>query len=121
VFNKNLGNLGERKAFQYLSNLGYKFIDKNFHCPFGEIDLIFKDREEDCYVFVEVKSRINKTKGTPAEAITGKKIHSLMLTAEHFFIVKKIKQPKWRIDAVAILFNDVGDIEEFRHIENITG
>ena len=49
------GELGERTAKKHLQKLGLKFLTANFRSERGEIDLIFRD--DDCLVFVEVKSR----------------------------------------------------------------
>ena len=116
---KSLGNLGENLALKYLKNKGWEFIERNFRSYFGEIDLILKDKET--LVFVEVKTRFSKSYGYPEEAVTPRKIRSLIKTVQYF----KLKHPNLpdslRIDVIAI---DLDPKEEkllnLRHIKNIT-
>ena len=44
----------EQRAKRYLKRRGLLYISQHFHCAYGEIDLIMKDRET--LVFVEVRS-----------------------------------------------------------------
>ena len=52
-----LGNTGEALSVEFLQQKGYTFLTQNFHSPFGEIDLVFKDQHNNEIVFVEVKTR----------------------------------------------------------------
>ena len=52
---KSTGKWGEDQAEKYLRKKGYRTIERNFFCRFGEIDLIVSDRTY--LVFVEVKTR----------------------------------------------------------------
>ena len=52
--NKKIGNDGEKRAADYLTENGYKILFKNWRLSGGEIDIIaIKD---DVLVFVEVKT-----------------------------------------------------------------
>src|SRR5690349_12372273 len=53
---RNIGNIGERRAEEYLRRRGFEILAKNWVCNFGEIDLICRDGDR--LVFVEVKTRI---------------------------------------------------------------
>ena len=61
------GQITERYAEQYLTELGLTLIDRNFHSRQGEIDLIML--EGDTYVFIEVKYRKNSLFGGAIAAI----------------------------------------------------
>lgn len=52
---RQVGEIGEALAAQYLSDRGFELIDTNVVTPFGEVDIVAKDEDE--VVFVEVKSR----------------------------------------------------------------
>jgi len=54
---KDIGNLGEERAVKFLLEKGYEIVERNFLKPFGEIDIIAKDK--DFLVFIEVKARKN--------------------------------------------------------------
>ena len=116
---KSLGNLGENLALQLLKNKGYKFIDRNFRCRFGEIDLIFQDKKT--LVFVEVKTRSNENYGEPEEAVNKKKIKAIIKTAAYFKILHSKFPEDLRIDVVSIkIDNQEKSQPKFIHIQNIT-
>ena len=52
---KLAGAWGEALAAEYLRKKRYQLVAAGYHCRFGEIDLIVKDRKY--LVFVEVKLR----------------------------------------------------------------
>ncbi|MGL1957800.1 MAG: YraN family protein [Colwellia sp.] len=64
---REIGQLTEKLAAQYLSKQGLIFVDKNIHCRQGEIDLIMQDL--DTLVFIEVKYRKNNRYGGALSAI----------------------------------------------------
>ncbi len=66
-------------ACKYLESIGYKVIHRNYHCLFGEIDIIALDGDR--LVFVEVKG--SKT-SNPVERVDKKKIDRLKLCMEVF-------------------------------------
>ena len=76
------GQLGEIAASKYLENKGYKILGRNFHSKFGEIDII--TQEGKTLVFVEVKTRWNKAYGYPQEAVSPKKIRSIIKTIDYY-------------------------------------
>ncbi len=111
--------LGEDAACKFLQKLGYKIIDRNFRRGYGEIDIIAIF--ENTLVFVEVKTRTSEQFGTPFEAITSPKIHSLIRTAQFYKQLKKGLPESLRIDAVSVILDQNKKIESIEHIKNITG
>ncbi|MBI3416860.1 MAG: YraN family protein [Verrucomicrobia bacterium] len=109
------GELGERAAKKHLCRLGLKFLTANFRSPRGEIDLVFRD--EDCLVFVEVKTRSSESWTRPAAAVNARKRRLLSLAALDY--LKLIRQPPVRIrfDIVEVLLAD-GKVREVRHLPN---
>lgn len=65
------GREGENLAVDYLLKKGYKILEKNFRCSFGEIDIIAKDGN--FIVIVEVKRRMSDKYGEPEFAVNHKK------------------------------------------------
>ena len=68
---REVGTRQESRAAEYLESLGYHILVRNFRCRFGEIDLIAK--QDDTYIFIEVKYRTGRTAGDPTSAVDGKK------------------------------------------------
>ncbi len=116
---RNLGARGEQLALAYLRKQGYKFLDRNYSCPFGEIDLIFLDRKT--LVFVEVKTRWSLKYGTPQEAVTKRKLQSIITTGKLFSKIHPNLPESLRLDVVAIEVSGDGSLRSLRHIKNITG
>jgi len=109
------GRLGERAARNHLRRAGLKFLAANFRSSRGEIDLVFRD--DDCLVFVEVKTRSSEAWTRPAAAVNSKKRQLLSQTALDY--LKLIKRPavKIRFDIVEVLLHD-DHIKEVRHLPN---
>ena len=109
------GDLGERAAEKFLKGQGLKFLTRNFRSARGEIDLIF--REEDCLVFVEVKTRSAEEWSRPADAVDARKKRLLSQTALDYLKLLKNPQVKFRFDIVEVLLHD-GAVRELRHLPN---
>ena len=78
----NAGFAAEKLAATFLTNQGLKLVAQNYHCRFGEIDLIMTDART--LVFIEVRLRSNKQFGSAAASITPQKQQKLILTAQHY-------------------------------------
>ncbi len=109
------GELGERAAKKHLKKLGLKFLTANFRSDRGEIDLVFRD--EDCLVFVEVKTRSSEDWTRPAAAVDKRKRRLLTQTALDYLRLLKNPRVKLRFDIVEVLLED-GAVHEVRHLPN---
>lgn len=109
--NRQKGRENEEKAVTFLENLGFKVLEKNYHCYMGEIDIIAK--EEGYLVFVEVKYRKNTKNGTPHEAVHARKQKKIYNVAKFYMYSKGYPEEyPCRFDSVLILD---GNIELIRH------
>lgn len=99
---KEVGAYGEMTAINYLREIGYVIIDKNFRSRFGEIDIIAKDGDH--IAFIEVKSRYDKLFGTPSESVTYYKQLRLYKTAQYYITKKSLHNNFFRFDVIEILF-----------------
>ncbi|MBA4148105.1 MAG: YraN family protein [Verrucomicrobia bacterium] len=109
------GALGEKAARKHLQKSGFKFLTANFRSKRGEIDLIFRD--DDCLVFVEVKTRSSEDWTRPAAAVNAKKQKLLSGCAMDYLKLLRRPQIKMRFDIVEVLLQD-GRVHEVRHISN---
>lgn len=93
------GKQAEKLACEYLLKQGLIFIEKNYYCRQGEIDLIMNDHNT--LVFVEVRYRKNNHFGGAKESVTRSKQKKLRTTALHY--MQKHKQNSAaRFDVIAI-------------------
>jgi putative endonuclease len=102
----SLGKEGERRAAIFLKNLGYQILTRNYRSPFGEIDLIAKDKDTIC--FIEVKSRSSKRFGLPGEALTSTKQKHMSKAALCYLKENKFLNEKARFDVVTLAYNGAG-------------
>lgn len=71
----------------YLIQQGLTWITSNYHCRCGEIDLIMRD--QDYFVFVEVRLRQSKQYGDALESITYAKRRKILKTALYYMTTKR--------------------------------
>lgn len=76
------GQWAEQLAKRYLQTQGLRFIEANYRCPVGEIDLIFKDQA--VLVFVEVRSRSTASFGSAFQSVDRRKQKKLQAAASHY-------------------------------------
>lgn len=98
--NHKQGAAGEDAALAFLQARGYTLLARNWHCPFGEIDLIMKNGN--MILFVEVKYRKSKGFGGAAYSITPAKLAKLQRSAEHYLQQQHLNNASCRLDAVLI-------------------
>ena len=112
------GKRGEAAAVDFLKKSGYKILETNFKCKFGEVDIIAQ--EADPLAFIEVKTRSSREFGTPAEAVVKRKLSHIINCANFYRLVRKNLPPGDRIDVVAIEVDPLGK-ESIELIKNVTG
>lgn len=107
----NPGLAAEKLAETFLTEKGLKLIARNYHCKYGEIDLIMQD--VNTVVFVEVRLRTNAKFGSAAMSITSHKQHKLIAAAQHY-LINKSNLP-CRFDAILMHKTDLASIEWVRN------
>ena len=115
----NVGRIGERIARHHLEGKGYRVVEANYRCRWGEVDLIALDGP--VWVFVEVRARRGGAYGSPEESVTPGKARRLTLTAQDFLErrVAASANLEWRIDLVAIRLGPDRRVLSLSHLENI--
>ncbi|MEM7083658.1 MAG: YraN family protein [Pseudomonadota bacterium] len=105
----------ERAAERFLLRSGLTLTARNYHCRYGEIDLIMQHKFE--LVFVEVRSRRNRLFGGAASSVGHRKQRNLIQTAHHYlaycctdpqtpcrFDVVAVTRPEWHIEWIENAF-----------------
>ena len=102
--NRNLRSDGafyEEKAACYLKDRGLEIIERNVRSRSGEIDIIARD--EDAFVFIEVKYRSGDGAGDPAEAVGPLKQKTIRRQALYWMAKKGLDDlTPCRFDVVSI-------------------
>ena len=103
---RHIGQEYEQRAVYYITNMGYKIIERNFRNRMGEIDIIAKDGEY--LVFIEVKYRSSSKEGHPTEAVNLAKQRRITKTALYYCAVNGISEyTPMRFDVISILDDDI--------------
>ena len=109
-----LGRFGEELALKKIKRLGYKKVIRNYRCPLGEVDLIARDG--DTLVFIEIKTRKNKSMEYVKEAVNARKRRQLSKVALAYIKSNGCCDVKARFDVVAISLG--GDKPQIEVIKN---
>lgn len=97
--NKEKGAKGEQLATEYLIEMGYHILDRNWRHHHLEVDIIAS--KEDLLHIIEVKTRHSLRFGRPEESITREKMTFLKNAAEAY----QFQHPYWKylqFDVIAI-------------------
>jgi len=114
---KELGNLGEKIAQDYLRKKGYRILDVNFKRKWGEIDIVAKKRGE--VIFVEVKTISQKEEFSPEDEINWKKKKQLRKMAQIYLSENKIPLNRpYQIDIMAVEISPDFKKAKIRHYKN---
>lgn len=89
----------ETAACAFLVRQGLKLLTRNYHCRYGEIDLVMKQGDE--LVFVEVRLRNQDHFGTAAETVTPQKQARLRAAAAHYLQQHNAHDKPCRFDIIA--------------------
>jgi putative endonuclease len=96
---RDVGFLKEKEVASLLKSKGYKILETNYRSPFGEIDIIAKEKND--IVFVEVKYRISSYCGTPQEAVNYRKRQKIIKSALVYIKENSLKN-NMRFDVAAV-------------------
>ncbi len=96
------GREGEAIAVRYLEKEGYRVVERNYRCVFGEMDIVARDGRT-C-VFVEVKSRKSERFGDPGLAVDRRKQRKMSSVAMCYLKEKRLLGRPSRFDVVTVLF-----------------
>ena len=118
LFRKQLGNLGEEIAKNFLIKRGFKIMETNYHYSrAAEVDIIAL--KNNILHFIEVKTRSSEKFGTPYEAVTQKKLRLIYSGAMYYIqnVVKKYQ--RFQIDVVGVILKE-GCEPEITFLQNVS-
>lgn len=125
-----IGKMLEDEACLYLTRSDYNIVERNFRLPFGEIDIIAKDKTTKELVFIEVKGMTIKTqvnennRAKPEDHFNASKIQKFKKIIMAYLGQKDTSGNKyfdspWRVDLIAIEISSNGIINKLNHYKNI--
>lgn len=121
---KELGDLGEKLACEYLVSKGYNILQRNYRIRFGEIDIIAREKwgllGDKTIHFVEVKAiRAGNESFFPEERVDAKKQRKLRNLC--LIWLKEHGMPQsypYQIDVVGVVINESSRLAKVHYFEN---
>jgi putative endonuclease len=106
----------EKRAREYLQRQGLEFLQANYRCRLGEIDLIMRDGDTVC--FIEVRFRKSAAFGGAGASITPGKQRKIVKAARFFLLHhERLAERALRFDALLIQ-QQGGASPDFNWIQN---
>lgn len=106
------GSAAEALALVYLQNQHLQLLEKNFRCPYGEIDLIMQDGQT--LVFVEVRMRSSVNFGGAAMSVTPSKQEKLRRSAQRYLQIHG--EQSCRFDVILMQAIHVNAVEWLKNV-----
>lgn len=94
------GMLGEEIAKEHLVSLGFKILERGFHCRMGEIDIIAEKNSE--LYFIEVKTRWSDDFGGPLESVNYSKQRQVIKVAKFYLASKGMNDGGCHLSAIGV-------------------
>jgi putative endonuclease len=112
---RSAGAQSERAAEAYLNARGLVTVCRNYHCRWGELDLVMTDGDQ--LVVVEVRSRRPAARVSPEESVGPTKRARLLAAAGHLLASRpRMAERPLRFDLVAV--TPTGDDYNFRWLKD---
>ncbi len=112
VTTRELGDIAEGLAQDYLRRLGYEIRDTKWYHGHLELDIVAQEGDE--LVIVEVKARSGLRYEHPSEAVTNTKIKRIVEAADAYIIEHDIELDT-RFDVITVIFFQQGhELEHFK-------
>jgi putative endonuclease len=114
---KQLGSIGEGFAFEYVQQLEYRIVERNWRCRTGEIDLIAQ--YDELLIFIEVRTRSGGYSfGTAEESVNTRKQHKIRETAKYYLLRYQMQNVQVRFDVISIQATKEGSLVSVNHLLN---
>ena len=96
----------EQAVKGYIVDHGFEILEMNYRCRQGEVDIIAKEQEY--YVFIEVKYRNSTKYGLPQEAVGIAKQRRICKAAQYYLYSHSLNEfTPVRFDVAAVLENKI--------------
>lgn len=102
----------EEAAAQLLERQGWRVLARNFHCRYGELDVVAQ--KGGVVAFVEVRMRSTAVWGDPALTVSRAKQQKVVRAALHFLLAHRLPPCVLRFDVVSVVGR--GEAAELEHI-----
>ncbi len=109
------GSIGEEIAAKYLTENGFKILERNWRFSNWEVDFIASSKS--VLHFIEVKTRRTKRYGNPEDDVSIKKMGNLINASEEY-LLQNAGWKRIQFDILSI-FIEKNEEPEFFYIEDV--
>lgn len=112
-----LGLAAEEASCQWLTDKGYRILDRNWRRSWGELDIVADFQGVIC--FIEVKASARLVAGfDPFLRADGRKMHKVRRTAQTWLAQHRYSpDTEWRLDIISVIFDQKNP--QFEHFESV--
>jgi putative endonuclease len=111
-----VGKYGEDLAARHFVGAGFTVLARNWRCAAGEIDIVARDGN--VLVIAEVKTRRSTAYGSPAEAVTRRKVEKLRELALFWLREHPSGGAAVRFDVVSVVLPHSGSAQ-LEHLRGV--
>ncbi len=121
---RQVGNLGESIACQFLEGKGYKIIERNYRKPWGEIDIIAEIHNQVRFIEVKAISReilpdiSREMDYRPEELVHASKLRKVARTAT-LYMEASGDDREYQIDVVGVILSESTKTARCRLFEQV--
>lgn len=108
------GQQAEEACHGYLSGKGYRLIARNYHCRYGEVDIIAINGEE--IVFIEVKSRSRDMEAALSSVSVRKRLKIIRSALQFLQENEQYEAYCIRFDVIGLILSKTSGLYEIRHL-----
>lgn len=117
-----IGKLGEDAVIKYAKNNKWKIITRNFRKPWGEIDIVARNKKT--ILFIEVKSQSSEVSKLfkPEDHFDYRKKQRLIRTCKSYLAENNyLQDTDFRIDLAAVEIDRSTNVARIRYYKNAIG
>jgi putative endonuclease len=115
--NQLVGRWGEDLALDFLVRRKYVLIERNVKTSFWELDLVMK--QDNCLVFIEVKTRTSSVYGIASEMVSFTKNQCLRQGIQEYVRRQKKYIANFRLDVMAIDVDKTKKRAKLHHFKDV--
>ena len=112
----DLGKWGEDRAAEFLQRMGYTIVARDWKSGHRDIDIIAM--YDGMMVFVEVKTRRNRSYIDPEEAVDYRKRRNLLAAINHYVKYNCVNQ-EIRFDIITVVGTQDDATPEIDHLKDV--
>jgi len=98
---RKLGNQAEDLAAAFLESAGYRILERNFTCRYGELDLVAD--KDGLICVVEVRMRTTAVWGDPALTVSWAKQRRVLKATLHYLMRAGLSRQMVRFDVISVV------------------